>query len=121
MYVNEMFVVPMAIGDMMISFGATMEIPAEVVFIHPIHNIAIVKYNPDFLQEKSFKSAVISKEPLHQGDSVYLVGLTRKHQPVWQATTVSKIEELFINEVRNFCCFLCISLCFLKKFILLMM
>jgi S1-C subfamily serine protease len=92
--------VPLSLGDLTITFGATVEIPGEVIFLHPIHNFAILKYDPSLLLNSNFPAATISKVPLAQGDDVLFVGLSRKFQPLWQTTNISRIQELFIPEPR---------------------
>jgi len=92
--------VPMSLGDLTITFGATVEIPGEVVFLHPIHNFAFLKYDPSLLPNSNFPAATVSKIPLSQGDDVLFVGLSRKFQPLWQTTNIARIEELFIPEPR---------------------
>ena len=45
--------VPLTLSDLMVTFGATIEIPAEVVFVHPIHNFAIIKYDPSLIKNNN--------------------------------------------------------------------
>jgi len=93
--------VPLPLGDLTITFGATVEIPGEVIFLHPVHNFAVLKYDPSLLiGSAKFMAATFSKAPLSQGDDVLFVGLSRKFQPLWQTTNISRIEELFIPEGR---------------------
>lgn len=92
--------VPLPLGDLTITFGATAELPGEVVFLHPVHNFAVLKYDPSLLHSSDFPAATISKVPLAQGDDVLFVGLSRKFQPLWQTTNIARIEELFIPEPR---------------------
>ncbi|KAL3683435.1 hypothetical protein R1sor_001457 [Riccia sorocarpa] len=76
--------VAISVSDVMLSFAAyPMEIPAEVVFLHPMHNFAIVAYDPSALGAgaAAVKAAVLRPEPaLRRGDPVYLVGLSRSLQ-----------------------------------------
>jgi len=92
--------VPLPLGDLTITFGATAELPAEVVFLHPVHNFAVLKYDPSLLLGSTFTAVTLSQTPLQQGDDTLFVGLSRKYQPLWQMTNIARIEELFIPEGR---------------------
>ena len=86
--------VAISVSDVMLSFAAfPMEIPAEVIFLHPVHNYALVAYNPATLGEvgmAAVQAAVLSTEPpLRRGDSVYLVGLSRSLQATSRKSTVT--------------------------------
>jgi len=77
--------VPISISDVMLAFAAyPMEIPGEVVFLHPVHNFALVAYDPVALGPAgaaAVQAAVLLPEPaLHRGDAVYLVGLNHRLQ-----------------------------------------
>ncbi|KAJ6793499.1 protease Do-like 7 [Iris pallida] len=71
--------VTVSASDVMLSFAAfPIEIPGEVVFMHPVHNYALVAYDPSALGAGAsiVCAAELLPEPaLRQGDSVYLVGL----------------------------------------------
>uniref|UniRef100_A0A0D9VK47 PDZ domain-containing protein n=1 Tax=Leersia perrieri TaxID=77586 RepID=A0A0D9VK47_9ORYZ len=71
-------------SDIMLSFAAyPIEIPGEVVFLHPVHNFALVAYDPSALGAGApvVRAAKLLPEPaLRRGDSVYLVGLSRSLQ-----------------------------------------
>ncbi|KAL7090216.1 hypothetical protein ACP275_12G026500 [Erythranthe tilingii] len=76
--------VAVSVSDVMLSFAAyPIEIPGEVVFLHPVHNFALVAYDPSALAAGSslVRAAELLPEPaLHRGDSVCLVGLSRSLQ-----------------------------------------
>lgn len=77
--------VPVAVADVILSFAAyPVEVPAEVVFLHPVHNYALVAYNPESLGmagAAALRAAVLLPEPpLERGESVHLVGLSRSLQ-----------------------------------------
>ncbi|CAL5054722.1 unnamed protein product [Urochloa decumbens] len=76
--------VAVSISDIMLSFAAyPIEIPGEVVFLHPVHNFALVAYDPSALGVGAsvVRAAKLLPDPaLRRGDSVYLVGLSRSLQ-----------------------------------------
>ncbi|KAL1553278.1 Protease Do-like 7 [Salvia divinorum] len=76
--------VAVSVSDVMLSFAAyPIEIPGEVVFLHPVHNFALVAYDPSTLGPGAsvVRAAELLPEPaLRRGDSVCLVGLSRSLQ-----------------------------------------
>ncbi|KAL8044748.1 hypothetical protein ABFX02_08G066000 [Erythranthe guttata] len=76
--------VVVSVSDVMLSFAAyPIEIPGEVVFLHPVHNFAFVAYDPSALGPGAslVRAAQLLPEPaLCRGDSVYLVGLSKSLQ-----------------------------------------
>lgn len=86
--------VAISVSDVMISFAAfPIEIPGEVVFLHPVHNYALVAYDPSALGTAGasvVRAAELLPEPaLRRGDSVYLVGLSRSLQATSRKSIVT--------------------------------
>ncbi|KAF8390023.1 hypothetical protein HHK36_024544 [Tetracentron sinense] len=86
--------VAISVSDVMLSFAAfPMEIPGEVVFLHPVHNYALVAYDPSALGAAGasvVRAAELLPEPaLRRGDSVYLVGLSRSLQATSRKSIVT--------------------------------
>lgn len=71
---------------------------AVPVFLHPTHNVAIVKYNPADLAGTSVATARLSPVPLHVGDECMFVGLSKLDAalPVFQPCSV---RETCVMEV----------------------
>ncbi|KAL8123930.1 hypothetical protein AgCh_011801 [Apium graveolens] len=74
--------VAISASEVMLSFAAfPIEITGEVVFLHPVHNYALVSYNPAALGTigaSLVRAAELLPEPaIRRGDPVYLVGLSR--------------------------------------------
>jgi len=67
--------VPMSMGDVRIVFSGALDIPAKVIFVHPLHNISIIQYDPKLLGETGVEEAVLRNEKLESGDKVWLVAL----------------------------------------------
>ncbi|XP_024974617.1 protease Do-like 7 isoform X2 [Cynara cardunculus var. scolymus] len=81
-------------SDIVLSFAAfPVEIPGEVVFLHPVHNYALVAYDPSALGSagaSAVRAAELLPEPaLRRGDSVYLVGLSRSLQATSRKSVVT--------------------------------
>uniref|UniRef100_A0A251TWW5 Putative PDZ domain, Peptidase S1, PA clan, PDZ-like domain protein n=1 Tax=Helianthus annuus TaxID=4232 RepID=A0A251TWW5_HELAN len=77
--------VAISASDVMLSFAALpIEIPGEVVFLHPVHNYALIAYDPSVIEPAGnslVRAAELLPEPaLHRGESVYLVGLSKSLQ-----------------------------------------
>ncbi|OQR87375.1 pro-apoptotic serine protease [Achlya hypogyna] len=63
------------LGDVMVTFANTLVVPGRVRFVHPVHNFAIVQYNPAHIGDTPVQSAKVSRAPLQPADPVWLVGL----------------------------------------------
>ncbi|KAI7758149.1 hypothetical protein M8C21_010596 [Ambrosia artemisiifolia] len=86
--------VAISASDIMLSFAAfPVEIPGEVVFLHPVHNYALVAYDPSALGSagaSAVRAAQLLPEPaLRRGESVYLVGLSRSLQATSRKSVVT--------------------------------
>ncbi|XVF71458.1 hypothetical protein PTKIN_Ptkin12aG0039200 [Pterospermum kingtungense] len=86
--------VAISASDVMLSFAAyPIEIPGEVVFLHPVFNYALVAYDPLALGTvgaSAVRAAELLPEPaLRRGDSVYLVGLSRSLQATSRKSIVT--------------------------------
>ncbi|XP_058185353.1 protease Do-like 7 isoform X2 [Rhododendron vialii] len=81
-------------SDVMLSFAAfPIEIPGEVVFLHPVHNYALVAYDPSALGADGGSvvraAKLLPEPPLCRGDAVYLVGLSRSLQATSRKSIVT--------------------------------
>ncbi|ONI17440.1 hypothetical protein PRUPE_3G159400 [Prunus persica] len=86
--------VAISASDVMLSFAAfPIEIPGEVVFLHPVHNYALISYDPlalGAIGTSVVRAAELLPDPaLRRGDSVYLVGLSRSLQATSRKSTVT--------------------------------
>ncbi|TMW56957.1 hypothetical protein Poli38472_002882 [Pythium oligandrum] len=93
--------VPIALGDVLITIAASIEIPAKVVFVHPVHNFSIVKYDPSELGAAShLESAVFAVKPLEVGETSDYIGLSSNWTVVTMKSVVTKIDRLVLRDFQ---------------------
>ncbi len=84
--------VPVSLGDVRITFAGTLEIPGRVVYIHPLHNLAIVAYDPKLIGSTPVRSATLSQRELLAGDPVRAVGFGADGALRWRSTQVAEMS-----------------------------
>jgi S1-C subfamily serine protease len=93
--------VPIAIGDVKITFAGSLEVDAKIEQLHPLHNFAIVSYDPKSIGDTPVKNAEFNTKPLQPGDDVLVVGIKGDHQLVHQESTVSSVDPLVLPLSRT--------------------
>ena len=84
--------VPIAMGDVRITFAGTVEVPGKVVFIHPLHNLAVVSYDPKSIGTTPVRAATLLTKPLAAGDDVWVVGQRADSKLLSQKTQISSVD-----------------------------
>jgi len=83
--------VPVAMGDVRLTFAGTIEIPGRVEYIHPLHNLAVVSYDPKLLGNTPVKSATFVTKPIVAGQQVAVVGLSPDFRTQSQSSAVASV------------------------------
>jgi pro-apoptotic serine protease NMA111 len=86
--------VPDALGDATLTFAGSLEVPAEVAWIHPLHNLAVLRYDPALIGDTAVRSARFSTEPVRAGEAVWVIGLRGNHRLASQSTQVASLDAL---------------------------
>ncbi|MDQ1363558.1 MAG: pro-apoptotic serine protease [Pseudomonadota bacterium] len=89
--------VPIAMGDVRIVLAGSVEIPGRVLFVHPLHNIAIVQYDSQLISGDKPKAAVLKEQNLQAGDDVWLVGLKNDYSLLAEKMTVAAQDPLMFD------------------------
>jgi S1-C subfamily serine protease len=92
--VTDRNTVPVSLGDVRLTFGGSLEIPGKVVYVHPLHNLAVVSYDPKLIGNTPVKSAQFDTRPLQEGDPVTVVGMDGDGEIKSRATEVSSVDPL---------------------------
>ena len=80
--------VPVALGDVRITFAGSLETPGKVEYIHPLHNLAVVSYDPALIGDTPVRAADFSAEPVNPGEEIEVVGLKADHTLLSQPSEV---------------------------------
>jgi len=86
--------VPVSMGDVRITFAGTLEIPGKVEFVHPLHNLAIVSYDPKLIGNTPVKSARLLDRRIQPGESIYVVGMGADSDLNVRSTQVANLSPL---------------------------
>jgi S1-C subfamily serine protease len=93
--------VPIAIGDVTVTFAGSLEVKGKIEQLHPLHNFAIVSYDPKSIGTTPVKEAQFNTSSLRPGDDVWVVGIKADHQLFHQRSTVSSVDPLLLPLSRT--------------------
>jgi pro-apoptotic serine protease NMA111 len=86
--------VPVSMGDVRLTFAGTLEIPGKVEFVHPLHNFAIVSYDPKLIGATPARAAKFLDKGFEVGESVWVIGLGADSEINTRATQISALDPL---------------------------
>jgi pro-apoptotic serine protease NMA111 len=93
--------VPVSLGDVRLTFADTLEIPGEVIYIHPLHNLAVIHYDPKLIGATAVRAAVLASEELKPGESVNVVGLDTNGDLQARSTSIATVDPLVLPLSRS--------------------
>ena len=99
--VTDRDTVPVPLGDVKLTFAGSLEIPAKVVYVHPLHNLAVIQYDPRLLGKTPVKSVVFSPRLSNPGDAVKVVGYQPDGILTSQDTRVSTVDPVLFPLSRT--------------------
>jgi len=56
--------VPVAVGDVRLTVAGSVEIPARVAYVHPLHNLTLIEFDPTLLDGTPIRSARLDPREL---------------------------------------------------------
>jgi S1-C subfamily serine protease len=86
--------VPVSMGDVRVIFAGTLEIPGKVEFVHPLHNLAIVSYDPKLIGTTPVKSAKLLDRRIVPGEDLWVVGMNANSEINARATQVANLTPI---------------------------
>jgi S1-C subfamily serine protease len=86
--------VPVSIGDVRLTFDGTLEIPGKIVYVHPLHNLAVIHYDPKLIGATVVKTARLDTAPLKSGETVNVVGMDGDGSIKSRSTEIADVDPL---------------------------
>ena len=93
--------VPVSVGDVQITFAGTVQVPGHVVYVNPLHNLSVVAYDPALIGDTPVKSATLAQGALHEGNPVWVVGLSADSQPHTRSTEIASVDPIALPLSRS--------------------
>jgi S1-C subfamily serine protease len=92
--VTDRNTVPVSLGDVRLTFGGALEVPGKVVFVHPLHNLAVISYDPKLIGSTPMRAARLDTKALRLGQQVTVVGMDGDGALKSRSTQVASIDPL---------------------------
>lgn len=99
--VTDRNTVPASLGDVRLTFAGAFEIPGKVEYIHPLHNLALVSYDPELIGDTPVRTARFNTSPLLEGQTVTVVGMNREGDFRSRETQVIAVDPLNLPLTRS--------------------
>src|SRR5208282_564509 len=93
--------VPVSLGDVRLTFAETLEIPGEVVYVHPLHNLAVVHYDPKLIGTTPVQAARLSTRGLRANEAIDVIGLDGNGEIKSRSTAVAGVDPLLLPLSRS--------------------
>ena len=85
---------------MRITFAGTVEVPGRVEYVHPLHNLAVVSYDPKLLGDTPIRAARFETREVRSGEEVFAVGLRPDHKLQARATVVASVDPTYLPALQ---------------------
>jgi S1-C subfamily serine protease len=86
--------VPVAMGDVRITFAGSVETTAKVEFVHPLHNLALLSYDPARIGDTPVRPITIHNREQRAGAELVAVGLRPDSKLVSQDVQVASVDAV---------------------------
>ena len=86
--------VPETMGDAVLTFNGTLEVTARVAAIHPVHNLAVLQYDPSLLGDTPLRAAVFAPRAPRAGEEIFLAGFRPDLEPVIRSYEAGDLKPI---------------------------
>ncbi len=99
--VTDRNTVPVSMGDVRLTFAGAFEIPGRVEYVHPLHNLALISYDPKLIGDTPVKTPKFNPWPLEAGQKVTAIGMNRGGEYKSRATEIIAMDPLALPLTRS--------------------
>ena len=93
--------VPVRLADIVLTFGGQARIPATVRYLHPVHNYAVLEYDPALLGDSEVRAVTFRDRPVEAGDTVWQIGIDAAGNLVDYKTSVARTGAFGLGASRT--------------------
>jgi S1-C subfamily serine protease len=86
--------VPAPLGDVRLTFAGSIEVPGRVEYIHPLHNLAAVSYDPKLIGETPARAATLKAVDVRPGQELWAVGMRPDGKVQSRSATVASVDPV---------------------------
>ena len=93
--------VPVSVGDVRLTFAGTLEVPGKVEYVHPLHNFAVLSFDPKLIGATPARAATLARRDFPTAEPVWVVGLGRDGELKVRETQIGDIEPITLPLSRT--------------------
>ncbi|HEY3645640.1 MAG TPA: hypothetical protein VGM16_09910, partial [Gammaproteobacteria bacterium] len=93
--------VPVSMGDVKLTFAGSLEVPGKVVYVHPLHNLAVIQYDPKLLGKTPIRAVTFAPSAAKPGETVKLVGYQADGGLTSQSSQVASLDPVVFPLSRS--------------------
>ncbi len=82
---------PLLLGDVWLTFARDLQVPAEVVANHPLHNLTLLRYDPALVGDTPVRSADLVDHMPEVDDRLRYFGFSEDGREMFEAVTVDQV------------------------------
>jgi S1-C subfamily serine protease len=83
--------VPVTVGEATVTFAGSLEVPARVLYVHPLHNLSVLAYDPKLIGHTPVRAAQLKARELVTGEFLWVVGMGEDGELKSRSTQIADI------------------------------
>jgi len=87
-----------SLGDVKLIFKNRLEVKGKVEYIHPLHNLSLVSYDPSLVSHIKISEVTLSNKPITLGESITQIGLNTDGAVEFRETNIDTVDELWVSQ-----------------------